>query len=424
MSSLPRLLAGMPASGTAGLGDHLATHGPLPSARDLDAAGLLDLVERSGLRGRGGAGFPMGVKLHAVARGPGDAVVVANGTEGEPASAKDRLLMAASPHLVLDGIGLAAEAVGARDAIVAVGEDDAESLGALRHATAERRDSGAGGATVRVATIPPGYLAGQETALIAALDGGPALPTATPPRPSERGLARRPTLVQNVETLAHLALLARHGEAWFRELGSEAEPGSALVTLSGEVGAPGVYEIELGTTLEEVVTDAGGNLRRSRAALVGGYFGAWLAPGTAHALPLDEHHLRQRGAMLGAGVIAVLPAAACPVAETVRVTRWLVDQRAGQCGPCDHGLPAIAGALEQLAAGRTYPGIQADLARWCGLVRHRGACRHPDGTATFVASALTEFAGEFADHAERGPCDACAAPPVLPTPRHLAAAAA
>lgn len=420
MSALPRVLAGVPASGTAGLAEHRDAYGPRPALGPHGSAELVATVEAAGLRGRGGAGFPAAVKLHAVLRARGEPVLVANGSEGEPASAKDRLLLGAVPHLVLDGAALAAEAIGAREAIV-VAPDDGDVIDAVRAAIAERAAARTDGIRFRFASVPPAtYLAGQETALINYLSGGPAIPTSSARRPTERGLDKRPTLVQNVETLAHLALLARHGADWFRAIGTAEEPGSALVTLSGDVPSPGVYEIALGTSAAAVVAAGGGDVRQCRALLVGGYFGAWVDARDAATLAIDDHDLRRHGAMLGTGVIAVLGMDACPVAETARVTRWLAEQGAGQCGPCANGLPAISDAIDRVASGIPYRGVGRDLERWCQAVRHRGACRHPDGVATFVSSALAVFAEEFADHARSGACAACAAPPVLPIPAPVA----
>src|SRR5205807_6076415 len=160
---------------------------------------------------------------------------------------------------------------------------------------------------VRLVVTPGSYLAGEESALVRFLNGGPAKPTFVPPRPFERGVARRPTLVQNLETLAHLALIGRHGPDWFREAGTAHEPGTALVTLSGGVGAPGVYEIGLGTSLHDLLVAAGGATAPVRAILVGGYFGSWLELGVARDLILHEEHLRPLGGGLGSGVIAILP---------------------------------------------------------------------------------------------------------------------
>jgi NADH:ubiquinone oxidoreductase subunit F (NADH-binding) len=388
-----RLLAGLGGDALS-LRDHVALHGPAPES----GPELIDAVAAAGLRGRGGAGFPAAVKLAAVARGRRPVVVV-NGTEGEPVSRKDLLLLTRAPHLVLDGAELAAAAVGAREIAIAA---PAEALGALGRALRERPSRGA---DVRLAERAPGYVAGEETAVIAHLEGRPALPRPTPPRPAQRGLHRRPTLVQNVETLAHLALIARHGPAWFRTAGTEHRPGTTLITLSGAVGAAGVREISPGVALDRVLDPR----EPLRAVLVGGYFGSWMP--ADERMRLDDEHVR-----LGAGVIVALGASTCPIRETARLTAWLAAQSAGQCGPCVHGLGALAGVLQRLAAGRGEPADPARLQRWTAMVRGRGACAHPDGVARLLHSAAGTFAEELEDHVRYGYCAACA------SARHLVAA--
>ncbi|MCW3044036.1 MAG: hypothetical protein JWL57_2194, partial [Actinobacteria bacterium] len=201
------------------LAEHRTRYAAPPMPRGRPWAELIDVVDRAGLRGRGGAGFPTAVKMRTVAKGRGRAVVLANGTEGEPASYKDKLLLTHQPHLVLDGALLAAAAVGADRVVIGVEEAAPEALGALRRALAERASSEPAGIPVEVVATPAGYVSGEESALVSFVNGGPALPT-TAPRPFERGVGRRPTLVQNVETLAHLAQIARNGAGWFRQSGS------------------------------------------------------------------------------------------------------------------------------------------------------------------------------------------------------------
>jgi NADH:ubiquinone oxidoreductase subunit F (NADH-binding) len=389
-----RLLAGLRRDGALTLAEHEAIHGPLPRA----GRELIDAVAEAGLRGRGGAGFPAAIKLAAVARGRRPVVVV-NGTEGEPMSGKDRLLLTRAPHLVIDGAELAAAAVGAREILLAA---PANTHGALGAALAERRTRG-----VTLTESAPGYVAGEETAVIAHLEGRPPRPRLTPPRPAERGFKKRPTLVQNVETLAHLALIARHGPAWFRATGTDERPGTTLLTVSGAVGAEGVMELAPGVTLGRALDPS----EPLRAVLVGGYFGAWVP--ADEALTLDDATLAAHGAALGAGVIVALGESSCPIAKTARITSYMAAESAGQCGPCVHGLGALAGVLERLAAGRGERDDAARLVRWTEMVRGRGACAHPDGVARMLASATRMFAEELDDHAHRGACSACARPRVL-----------
>ncbi len=433
-AGLPRLLTGIPAHGSLGLAEHLALHGELPFAgrRERRGAGaLIDLVEQAGLLGRGGAAFPVARKLRAVTAAGGRTplgkrpIVLANAAEGEPASRKDRLLLESLPHLVIDGGVLAARAVGADELIIGIDESAEVALQSVTRALRERERAGGDALRIGVQTVPAGYVSGQESALVNLCNGGPAKPTLTPPMPFQRGVRRRPTLINNAETLAHLTLIARHGPHWFRALGTPADPGSALLTLSGAVSYPGVYEIEHGALLPSLIEAAGGTTSPIRAALLGGYGGTWLNGASIPELLLSNDRLASDGASLGAGVIVLLSAETCPVAEVTRATRWLAEQSTGQCGPCVNGLDAIAGALEEVLAGQPSAGVGKRIARWSTLAKGRGACRHPDGVVSFVASALALFAEELADHARHGPCDACVGPHVLPlpTPIELAAAA-
>lgn len=420
-ASLPRLLEGVPAQGAMSLQAHLEIHGEPPAARRRDrrdASALIDQIEQSGLGGRGGAGFPLARKLRSVADGKGRPVVVVNATEGEPASLKDRTLLETLPHLVLDGAALAARAIGADEAIVCVCESAAIAQERAAAAIAERERQLPGDwARIALASAPEGYVAGQESALVSHLNGGEAKPTFAPPAPYERGVRRRPTLVSNAETLAHAALIARHGARWFRQLGLSEQPGSTLVTLSGPLAYPGVYEVEYGASLASLIEAAGGMKARVRGALFGGYAGAWIEASALSGLALSNPHLAPYGATVGAGVVSLLSEQACPVAEVTRVTRWLARESAGQCGPCVHGLDALADTLEQAMHGGVH-GRQAAarVEHLAALVARRGACGHPDGTARFAMSGVEVFAAEFADHAKHGTCDACALAPELPLP--------
>jgi NADH:ubiquinone oxidoreductase subunit F (NADH-binding) len=308
---LPRLLAGIGEREMTELDEHLDVHGPPPVLRRFSAQRLIAEVEASGLRGHGGASFPVATKMRAVAARRRIAVVLVNGLEGEPASKKDRVLLRQAPHLVLDGAAVAARAIGADEVIIALASQVGESARSLNTALAQRRAARLpDGPSYELVGVEKRYIAGQETALVDAVNGGPGKPTFTPPRPFERGVKRRPTLVQNVETLAHVALVARHGARWFREVGTHTDPGSALVTISGTVDAPGVYEVEHGMPLAELLELAGADAG-VRAVLVGGYFGSWLSAAEASQARLDSESLRANRASLGAGVIVVLGAGTC-----------------------------------------------------------------------------------------------------------------
>ncbi|HVX21837.1 MAG TPA: NADH-ubiquinone oxidoreductase-F iron-sulfur binding region domain-containing protein [Acidimicrobiales bacterium] len=387
--------------GGPGLDGHLARWGPLRLPADLVAE-----AGRAGLRGRGGAGFPTADKLAAVlaaVRTTGKRpVVVANGTEGEPLSAKDRTLLQHNPHLVLDGMAAAAVVVGADRAVLCV--TDPAAAETLRRALSERTGAGrtgVGPVEMAVAVAPDRYVVGEESALVNWLDTGRPLPTRTPPRPSTRGVGRRPTLVDNVETLAQLALLARFGADWWRQAGTADDPGTMLATVNRWV-----VEIEPGTPLD--------GLLPAGPVLVGGYSGTWLSADRVPGTTWTRASLGRHGAAFGCGVLATLPDGCCPLAEVARVARWLAAQSAGQCGPCAAGLPAVAAALRGVVAGD--PGAVRQVQRWSAMVAGRGACKLPDGAARFVASAMAAFADHVDRHRRHGPCPGVDHPAVLPTP--------
>jgi NADH:ubiquinone oxidoreductase subunit F (NADH-binding) len=256
---------------------------------------------------------------------------------------------------------------------------------------------------------------GEESALVRWLNGGPPKPSFVPPRPFEKGVGGRPTLVQNVETLAHLALLARFGPDWFREIGTPGHAGSALVTVSGAVARPGVYEIAPGTSMAQTITYCGGAAEDARAALVGGYAGRWVDLDQYRHIGLADDHLRPVGATLGAGVVVVLARQGCGLAETTRIARYLAGESSGQCGPCVNGLAAIAVALDQLHRGAGGASTVATLRRWATDVAGRGACHHPDGAARLVASALDVFSDDIAWHGRHRRCWADPVRPGLAT---------
>ena len=402
MSRTPGLLDGPDLSwGAESFDDHARRLGTAPRG----GAELIGSLQRSGLTGRGGASFPVGAKWATVAgRRRGGAVVLANGAEGEPLSRKDRTLMAARPHLVLDGAFLAAEAVGAEEVVFYIGEEHAAARRAVERALAERPRTRTV-RRVRISSPPARYVAGEESAAVHFLDEGVALPKSVPPRPFERGVGGLPTVVQNVESLAHAALIARFGPDRFREAGRDGAPGTVLATVSRAAGAGAgerphgfqLLEVPAGTAIGELATATGWG-PRVRAVLLGGFFGSWVDGGEAMSLPLDPARLRERGLSLGCGVVHLLPEGACGVCATAEIMGLLAAESAAQCGPCFFGLGAIAAASKRLAEGAPEPGDLQRLDRWAGQLPGRGACRHPDGAAGLLRSALKVFEAEYATH--------------------------
>ena len=393
------ILGGVRTATAQSYSEHSREWGSVPgTGRDFIA-----VLEHSGLRGRGGAAFPTATKWAAVAeRASRRPVVLVNGAEGEPASGKDRLLMTARPHLIIDGAVIAAHTTGASDIVFYVGGEHLGAVASMRRAIAERPAT-----EQRVMTMiaaPPGYVAGEETAAVHFINDGVALPLSTPPRPFERGVRGRPTLVHNVETVAQAALIARFGSDWFRNEGEAGASGTVLLTVGGAVRDSGVVEAPHGVTVADAVHRAGGLAVDSDAVLIGGYFGTWHDTRSAWNLQLDASALRAQGHTLGCGVVHVLPADTCGVRTSAQVLTYLARQSAQQCGPCVFGLRAMAETLDRVATSKGSGDDLQRLLRWAGLVTGRGACRHPDGAAQFLRSALTVFTADFDAHAHGYGC--------------------
>jgi NADH:ubiquinone oxidoreductase subunit F (NADH-binding) len=397
----PRLLAGPPLSGgPERLTAHHARLGRLPPLSE--RRNLIAVLDASGLLGRGGAGFPVGRKWRSVAeRSTGDAVVVVNGAEGEPRSAKDRALMNLRPHLVLDGALVAADAVGATDIVLYVSREHTEARRRLAEALAEREPDPY--LDVQLVAAPVGYVAGEATAVVHYLNEGDARPTFLDARPHERGVGGRPTLVQNVESLAHAALIARFGDTWYRSVGRLATRGSALITVSGLNNRRTVREIEYGTTIGEVARLSGG-APSGAAVLLGGYFGGWAPFDEAQEEPLDPASMRECGLGFGCGVLSFLRSDACGVAATAEIMAYMAGATAEQCGPCVFGLANIAQATRRLSDGAAKGDELESIGRWAGQMKGRGACHHPDGAVGMVRSALAVFGEDFASHQARRRC--------------------
>ena len=348
-------------------------------------------VATVGLLGRGGAAFPVAAKLRAMPRRRA-ATVVVNGSESEPASYKDRILMRHSPHLILDGALVVAHAIRARRVLIAVNDEPAAA--ALHQAIGHRSDA----RSVRIAGTGGRFVGGEARAVLRALGGGPALAPGRRVLPSDRGYRGTPTFLSNVETFAQIGLLAALGPRAYADTGITDEPGTTLLTVTGAVGRPGVVEVPHGTPLSVLLCEVGA--APGAAVLLGGYHGAWWTGDPA--VPLSRPILQAAGATLGAGVVCVLGPETCPLAELAHVAGYLASESAGQCGPCMFGLPTVAHDLQRLLGG--HRSAASDLRRRLAVVPGRGACAHPDGTARFVTSGLRAFAADIEQHQMAGGC--------------------
>ncbi|WP_405883886.1 ferredoxin [Streptomyces sp. NBC_01384] len=390
-----RLTAGLDRHQRLDLAAHTRVHPPLlQPGRD----GLLALAEAVDLSGRGGAGFPFARKARATLatadRTGAPPVIVVNGAEGEPASAKDKMLLGRAPHLVLDGACLAAAAFGAEEIVIGVAAGSPGEI-SVPAALAERELP----CPARTICLPERFVSGESGALIRGINGLPVAPAPLKARAAEGGtggVRRRPTLLSNAETWAQLAVAARLGPDAYAAVGTAAEPGTVLLTVNRPGADPLVVEVPTGTRLGPVLDACG--LQPGAGVLVGGYHGAWLHPSDAIDAPLSRAGLAGLGGTLGAGAIVTLPDDTCPLGEIAQVAAWLAAESAGQCGPCKRGLPEAAEALAVLADGTAEPAVLEDVRRALVTARDGGACSHPDGTARFLLTALEVFSEDVAAH--------------------------
>lgn len=398
-----RLLAGPTRRhGTESWNAHLTRLGPM----HLDETApeeLRDVITRSGLLGRGGGQFPVSKKLAIAAASSGHPIVVVNASEGEPASRKDRTLLEMRPHLVLDGAMVAARAIESTEVVIYLHRSRHDAAVAVENAIAERPPTSV---KFRVVDVPGRYVAGESSAVVSYLDGLGALPRRLPQAAAVAGVGGRPTVVNNVETVAHLAVIARNGPEWFAESGDSGSPGTSLVTLAGEVAVPGVVAELLGpVSVGALLRTIGGLDEVPRAVLLGGYEGVWLDGTVAWETSLGRATLARSHVSLGCGVIAVLGESSCGLATTSRLVRWLAGESAGQCGPCAFGLPAIAEILEAIVDGAASRRDLRRLEQLCAAVDGRGACGHPSGVVALVESALGIFGPELRDHMRGRACE-------------------
>ena len=406
----PRLTAGLDRWRRIDLAAYQAVFGQRVPQHSAEK--LITMTEQVDLRGRGGAAFPVARKLWAVRdaarkrkRAP---MVVINGAEGEPGSAKDRLLLLRSPYLVLAGARAAAHALRAQ--LILVGVSDPLVARSVSEAAAAQPDLAR---VVRVLEVPDRFGAGESSALVNALNGKEPLPSGRAGHASHSGVGQRPTLLSNAETFAQLAVLAMVGPGAYASAGTPAEPGTLLLTVGGAVSRPAVVEVPSGVLLGEVLDLCGAD--PADGVLVGGYHGSWLGADAAYDVPVSRAGLAASGGTLGAGVVLVLSPDRCPLGEVARVAAYLAKESSGQCGPCKLGLPGIARSLASLADGSGGTDALDTARRGAAAVRGRGACSHPDGVYRFVLSALDVFTDDLAAHAFHG---GCGRPPggVLPLP--------
>ena len=376
---------------------------------------LIALVKASGLRGRGGAGFPAGVKWGFMPKEPVTKYVCVNTDEGEPGTFKDRLLVEHDPHSIIEGVIIAAYAVGAHRAFVYIrGEfflgikrwikaiDDAYAHGFLGVNIV-----GSGfDLDLSVHRGAGAYICGEETALINSLEGKRGEPRIKPPFPAQAGFWGQPTLVHNVETLANVPPIVSRGAEWYRSMGTERSKGPKLFCISGHVRQPGTYELPLGTPLRTILEGYAGGMRGDcplKAVIPGGASTPMLTPDQID-IPMDFESLAQAGTMLGTGAIIVMEEGTCMVEVARRLMDFFAHESCGQCTPCRAGTQRLKDTLTRIVRGQGQPGDLDQLESLCDGISGHTLCPMGDAVVNPVLSSLKLFRHEYQDHIQYKQC--------------------
>ena len=383
-----------------GGGEGLATALQAPGA-------VIAEIERADLRGMGGAGFATYRKWAPVAAAAdGDKYVICNGNEDEPGTFKDRYLLERTPHQVIEGALIAAVATRANHVVLYVNPHEQRALAATREAVSQWRGQGLLaaiedllGGPLSLTVVPSSglYIGGEETAVIATVEGGFPFPRRKPPFPAERGVHGAPTIVNNTETLAHVPGILRHGASWYRGLGMGQAGGTKLYSLSGDVLRPGLYELPMGTSLEELVFEHGGGMlqgKKFKAVFTGGPSNTLLTRRDLD-VPLDFDSVRARRSRLGTGAMIVVSEGTSIVRKVAEYVSFFAQGSCGQCPPCKGGTFQLARVLNRIETGR---GVRADLEaleNLCRLLPGSGRCGLIDGAVTVVESSLHHFRDEY-----------------------------
>jgi bidirectional [NiFe] hydrogenase diaphorase subunit len=388
-------------------------------------AEVRDEVTRSGLRGRGGAGYPTGLKLSTVAKAAGaPKYVICNADEGDPGAFMDRSILESDPHRVLEGMAIAAHGVGASFGYVYCRGEYPLVVSRVRKAIADAERAGYLGTRVMdtefsfevdIRLGAGAYVCGEETALIASIEGGRGTPVPRPPYPAVSGLWDRPTLINNVETLANVAPIIRNGGDWFASIGTATSAGTKVFALAGRVVNTGIVEVPMGTTLREIVFEIGGGIvdgRPFKAVQTGGPAGGCI-PAQFLDMPVDYESLTQVGSFMGSGGMIVMDDTSC----MVNVARFFMDfmreESCGKCVPCRVGTTQLWMMLDAIASGRAESGDLEKMERLAGMVQKTSLCGLGQGAPNPVFSTLRYFRDEYVAHIADRTCPAgvCAIEP-------------
>ncbi len=394
------------------------------AVEELGAEGTLDEIATAGLRGRGGGGYSTADKWRAARAAEGERKVVANLIGADPTALGDRALAEGNPHALLEGILVAAFATGASEAIIAVRRDWTVAIQRLRAAVAEAEAAHLAGYLVMgtdfscVVSVFEGaaaLVAGEETALLAALAGDRGMPVIRPPYPTERGLRGAPTTVQNGETLAHVAWIARHGAKKFRAVGSKNAPGTKLVSIYGRVAQPGLAEVALGTPLSAIVALAGGGTGTTKAVFVGGPGGGALGSAEFET-PYSYEALHAAGAGIGLGQLLVTDTDTCMVDTARFFLDYSAREACGKAVPCRIGTKRLVETLDRILVATPRPNDLLLLRELARKMSDTALCHLEARAPGPMLTTLDRFADEYRAHAERGECvaGACTTPRVAP----------
>jgi len=386
--------------------------------KDFSPQELIDLVKESGLRGRGGAGFPTGLKWSFIPKDPKlTKYLCCNADEGEPGTFKDRIIMEKDPHMMIEGMAIAAYAIGAENAFIYIRGEFDHPAQVLEQALAECYAAGHLGQDIHGSGMnldmlvhrgAGAYICGEETALIESLEGHRGQPRFKPPFPAIKGLYDCPTVVNNVETFACLPHILLRGVDWFRSMGTERGPGPKLYCVSGQVQKPGLYELPMGIALRELVEEhAGGALpgRRIKAVIPGGV-SAPMIPEPELDIAMDFDALAAAGSMLGSAGVIVMDDSACMVEVAWRINHFFHEESCGKCTPCREGLEWIDQMLRRIADGEGRDGDIGQIDRLASNIFGNTFCALGDGASMAVRAAIRHFRDEFVAHIEHGRCKA------------------
>jgi len=386
---------------------------------------LIECIEEAGLRGRGGAGFSTGKKWRFVAQAGGDPkYVVCNGDEGDPGAFMDRSLLEGDPHSIIEGLAISAYAVGANHGFVYIRAEYPLAIKRLNIALEQARESGLLGDhiletdfsfDIEVRIGAGAFVCGEETALIASIQGQRGNPRPRPPYPATCGVFERPTLIDNVETVGNIRHIVLHGAEWFRSVGTEESPGTKVFALSGKVCNTGLVEVPMGTTLRELIFDIGGGVpdgKAFKAVQTGGPSGGCI-PAEYLDTPIDYESLGKLGTIMGSGGVIVMDEDNCMVNIAKYFLEFTCDESCGQCTPCRVGLRQMLSILERITEGEGRMSDLDELQELAKVIMATSLCGLGKSAPNPVLSTLRYFRDEYVEHIEQETCRAKVCPAFL-----------